>query len=199
MTAALTGWLAEALRDLTPATRDRVGAEYCAHVHDALDSGLTEAQAVASLGDPAHVNRALRRTYATQDLAEQYQRPPRRLWGTLLAVQVGYAGLMIWNNLEDRGDLIRHLPGPLTGLALMLGLTALTWRRPDPYRWTLGARLLMLGLMLSQWVTALLTPDRDLLTLVSLCLLPVVSAGVIWDAHLTARRVSRTLNLEAQA
>lgn len=195
----LRDWLGAALHDLAPAAQDRVAGEYAAHVHDARGSGLTEAQAVATLGDPGQVNRALRRTYATRDLTEQYQRPPRRFWGTMLLLQLGYAILMIWNNLEDRADLIRHLPGPLIGLTLMLALSALVWRRPDPYRWTLGARLLVVCLMLSQWITALLAPGQDTLDLAFLIVLPLALTGLAWDAHRVAQRVGRTLKLEGPA
>ncbi|NTY00564.1 hypothetical protein [Deinococcus sp. JMULE3] len=61
----LNDWLDVALRDLAPAARDRMTAEYHAHVQDAMTGGLTEPEAVATLGDPAQVGRALRRTQLT--------------------------------------------------------------------------------------------------------------------------------------
>lgn len=195
----LRDWLGAALHDLAPAAQDRVAGEYAAHVHDAMDSGLTEAQAVATLGDPGQVNRALRRTYATRDLTEQYRRLPVGLWVTLLLLQLGYGGLMFWNNVEVPQELPRYLAGPTTGLTLMLTLTWSVLWRPDPYRWTLGARLLVGCLMLSQWITALLAPGQDTLDLIFLIVLPLALTGLAWDAHRVARRVSRTLSLEGPA
>lgn len=78
MTGPLKSWLDVALSDLAPAARDRMTAEYHAHVQDATHSGLTEPEAVATLGDPTQVNRALRRTYAyaTEKLAHSTGLPP---------------------------------------------------------------------------------------------------------------------------
>ncbi|MFN4250865.1 HAAS signaling domain-containing protein [Deinococcus sp.] len=61
----LNDWLNVALRNLAPAAQERMTAEYRAHVQDAMTGGLTEPEAVATLGDPAQVNRALRRTQLT--------------------------------------------------------------------------------------------------------------------------------------
>ncbi|MFW8625712.1 HAAS signaling domain-containing protein [Deinococcus sp. ME38] len=61
----LHDWLTVALRNLAPAAQERMTAEYRAHVQDAMMGGLTEPEAVATLGDPAQVNRALRRTQLT--------------------------------------------------------------------------------------------------------------------------------------
>ncbi|MDK2012325.1 MULTISPECIES: HAAS signaling domain-containing protein [unclassified Deinococcus] len=201
MTGPLKSWLDVALSDLAPAARDRMTAEYHAHVQDATHSGLTEPEAVATLGDPTQVNRALRRTYAyaTEKLAAQYRTPSRRLWRVLLLLYVGYTSLMILNNLEDRADLLRHLPGPLTGLTLLLALMALMKLHPTSYPWTLGARVLVLPLMTGQWITALITPGRDTLDLSFLIVLPFALVGMVWNAHCTARRVHRTLKLDGQA
>ncbi|MCD0160715.1 hypothetical protein IHN63_05270 [Deinococcus sp. 6YEL10] len=61
----LHDWLTVALRNLASAAQERMTAEYRAHVQDAMTGGLTEPEAVATLGDPAQVNRALRRTQLT--------------------------------------------------------------------------------------------------------------------------------------
>ena len=199
MTTPLHNWLDVALRDLAPAAQRRVSAEYQAHVQDAMTGGLTEPEAVATLGDPAQVNRALRRTYATEEVATQYRTPSRRLWVVMLLAQLGHTALVILSNLEDHADLLRHLTGPLTGLTLLLALMALMKQRPTPYTSTLGTRLLVLPLMSGQWITALLTPARDTLDLAFLIVLPLALVGMAWDAHRMAQRVSRTLNLEGQA
>lgn len=85
----LNQWLTAALRDLDPQARARLDAEYTAHFHDALDVTGSEAQALASLGDPERLNGQLKRQYLTTDEVSWIDRYAATIaqpyWGWILA------------------------------------------------------------------------------------------------------------------
>ncbi|SEI87977.1 hypothetical protein SAMN04488058_102120 [Deinococcus reticulitermitis] len=60
-------WLERATGGLPREVAERVEAEYAAHI---AESGLPEAEAVAALGDPRAVRRALGRTYMNWEQLE---------------------------------------------------------------------------------------------------------------------------------
>ena len=96
----LHDWLTVALRDLAPAAQERMTTEYHAHVQDAMHSGLTEPEAIATLGDPAQVNRALRLTYATDQELRNGQGPKVWWFMLLLVAWCGLAALWFEQDVE---------------------------------------------------------------------------------------------------
>lgn len=118
----LERWLHEATAGLPPEVVQRVQAEYAAHV---AESGLPEAEAVAALGQPGRVRRALGRTY----LGEERLRTLRDGAGVPMVAAVVwvmpplYALFLAWNYAAAAPFPWWRLLAP----ALSLGLTALLW------------------------------------------------------------------------
>lgn len=118
-------WLERATGGLPREVAERVKAEYAAHI---AESGLPEAEAVAALGDPRAVRRALGRTYMNWEQLESL-RDGRGL---------GLIQPLIWGlpPLYGLGLVLIYADGPapafpwwrLVAPALTVLLTALTWR-----------------------------------------------------------------------
>jgi hypothetical protein len=194
----LTFWLDMALRDLAPTARDRMVAEYQAHVQDAMTGGLTEPEAVATLGDPAQVNRALRRTYLTQSEQGKLQLDHQWLWWVMMAVLSGYgASLLVIGGAASSG--------PLAGVVTAVTLGGTAWwllrSRPGPLRNyllnQLGGWLCNFSFWLGWSVQAWLGDPPSFGAIV--WLLPVM--WVVWFVEVgrVVRRMHRTLMLEGRA
>lgn len=189
----LNDWLDVALRDLAPAAQDRMTAEYHAHVQDAMHSGLTEPEAIATLGDPAQVNRALRRTYATDQELRNVQGP--KVWWFMLLL-VAWSGLAaLW--FEQAVEAV----AAATALVLACPAGLLVRSEPQPVRnlllATAGMWLLNFFFWLSWTVQTWLGDPPSFGSIV--WLLPVI--WVVWFVEVgrVARRMRRTLPLEGQA
>lgn len=155
----LDHWLAAATVGLPPEVAQRVRAEYAAHVQD---SGQPEAEAVAALGEPERVRRALHRTYLGEERLRTLRGAPRtqyisgRLWPWLVwGIPPLYALFIAWIYTDE-------VPFPwwrLAAPALTLLLMALLWRLTRPLsaeRKTLwrsaGGGLSIQFMLLAQWV-----------------------------------------------
>ncbi|GAA0512982.1 HAAS signaling domain-containing protein [Deinococcus depolymerans] len=193
MTGPLNHWLDVALRDLAPAARDRMTAEYHAHVQDAMHSGLTEPEAIATLGDPAHVNRALRRTYATDQELRNVQGP--KVWWFMLLLVAWYGLAALW--FEQDVEAV----AATTALVLACPAWLLVRSEPQPVRnlllATAGQWLFNFTLWLGWSVQAWLGDPPSFGAI--LWLLPVL--WVVWlvDTMQQARRMRRTLTLGGRA
>ena len=116
-------WLERATGGLPREVAERVKAEYAAHI---AESGLPEAEAVAALGDPRAVRRALGRTYMNWEQLESL-RDGRGL---------GLIQPLIWGlpTLFGLMFVVIYADAPafpwwrLVAPALTVLLTALTWR-----------------------------------------------------------------------
>ncbi|GAA5441615.1 hypothetical protein ACFQDE_10875 [Deinococcus caeni] len=193
MTGPLNEWLDVALRDLAPAARDRMTAEYHAHVQDAIHSGLTEPEAIATLGDPAQVGRALRLTYATDQELRNGQGP--KVWWFMLLLVAGYGLSALW--FEEAVEAV--------AAATVLVLACLAWvlvrSEPRPVRnlllATTGPWLFNFTLWLVWSVQAWLGDPPSFEAI--LWLLPVL--WVVWlvEVGRVVRRMRRTLKLEGRA
>ncbi|OOV14539.1 hypothetical protein [Deinococcus sp. LM3] len=189
----LHDWLNVALRDLAPAAQERMNAEYRAHVQDAMTDELTEAEAVATLGDPAQVNRALRRAYATDQELSNAQGP--KVWWFMLLLVAGYGLSALW--FEQAVEAV--------AAATALVLACLAWvivrSEPRPVRnlllATAGPWVFNFTLWLGWSVQAWLGDPPSLGAI--LWLLPVL--WVVWlvGTMQQARRMRRTLTLGGRA
>lgn len=195
----LRDWLGAALHDLAPAAQDRVAAEYQAHVQDAMTGGLTEPEAVATLGDPEQVNRALRRTYATA--SELDVKPGTGTWRFMLGTLILYAtATLIFLAVGIESAL-----GSVTGSLTALALTWLVWRlarnQPIPVRNFLlnqgGAWLMNFSLWLGWEVQAWLGDPPPVQAIQ--WLLPVL--WIVWmvESGRRIQRIQRTLKLGDRA
>ena len=120
----LEGWIEAATEGLPAEVVSRVAAEARAHTQDAVEAGVTEAQAVSALGDPQQVHRALRRTYLPEERLRQLREGPARF--------VSYVtwGLPVWYVLAAviGGVLAPPFDGSrLIAPAVMLLLVTLLW------------------------------------------------------------------------
>ncbi|GGS02284.1 HAAS signaling domain-containing protein [Deinococcus sedimenti] len=189
----LNDWLDVALRDLAPAAWDRMTAEYHAHVQDAMHSGLTEPEAVATLGDPAQVNRALRRTYATDEELSNSQ--GAWMWMFSLLVVTSYAAVTLWLVRPEAAT------GPLVALLLAPLIWLLVRREPQPVRNFLLATAGHWIVNFSLWMNWMLQlwrgdapPSQGLLWF-----FPVLWLVWMLDAGRRIQRIQRTLKLGDRA
>ncbi|WP_104989685.1 hypothetical protein [Deinococcus sp. NW-56] len=123
----LDHWLREATAGLPPEVVERVRAEYAAHV---ADSGLPEAEAVAALGQPEGVRRALGQTYLGAERLETLREESlaRGLFGLVWLLPLLYGGYMVWDWWSwERGEGVT-LPWGAAGPALATLLNLLVWR-----------------------------------------------------------------------
>ncbi|MGY2896954.1 HAAS signaling domain-containing protein [Deinococcus sp. UYEF24] len=142
----LDAWLTSALSGLDSGVRARLGAEYRAHVQDALEAGETEAQAVVALGDPSRLNVQLQRDYLTVQEAAWTDKAaatfvrPVWIWLLLGAVVVLTA---------IQGDRWPQMWGfwVVTVLVLLVRWAALRWLTQRPAALLLLAIVLPLQLM----------------------------------------------------
>ncbi|NTY00565.1 hypothetical protein [Deinococcus sp. JMULE3] len=189
----LNAWLNVALGDLAPAARDRMNAEYHAHVQDAMHSGLTEPEAVATLGDPTQVNRALRRTYATASELRNGQVPKMWWFMLLLVAWCGLAALWFEQDVEA--------VAAATALVLACPAWMLARNEPQPVRNlllpTAGQWLLNFFFWLSWSVQAWLGDPPSFGAIV--WLLPVMWLMWFGEVGRVVRRMRRTLKLEGRA
>ncbi|GGK34789.1 hypothetical protein GCM10008955_30940 [Deinococcus malanensis] len=81
----LDRWLEAATAGLPPEVAHRVRAEYTAHLAAAQEARVPEAEAVADLGDPERVRRALGRTYLGETRLQTPRDPPGRPLLTAMA------------------------------------------------------------------------------------------------------------------
>ncbi|MDL2342811.1 hypothetical protein QOL99_01475 [Deinococcus sp. MIMF12] len=193
----LDEWLAAATAGLPPEVAQRVRAEYAAHIQD---SGQPEAEAVAALGEPERVRRALGRTYLSAARLETLADEPLRR-GVLVfvwAMPLLYGVFTAWNFADAAPFPLWRLVGP--GLTLLLN--ALVWlvtaHLPDERRrlwrgvwagWSIGFMLWM-GNALQLWWGA----DLPLPWFVPLWGL-LLFGGLLWTAW-EDRRLRRTLALK---
>lgn len=189
----LNDWLNVALRDLAPVAQKRMTAEYQAHVQDAMTGGLTEPEAVATLGDPEQVNRALRRTYATDEELSSSQ--GAWMWMFSLLVVTGYGAVTLWLVRPDAAT------GPLVALLLAPLISLLVQRQPQPVRNFLLATAGQWIVNFSLWMNWMLQLWRgDPASLQSfLWLMPTLWLVWMLDAGRRVQRMQRTLHLEGQA
>ncbi|MCD0160716.1 hypothetical protein IHN63_05275 [Deinococcus sp. 6YEL10] len=189
----LHDWLTVALRNLASAAQERMTAEYRAHVQDAMTDGLTEPEAIATLGDPTQVNRALRRAYATDQELSNAQ--GLKVWWFMLLLVAGYGLSALW--FEQAVEAV--------AAATALVLACLAWvivrSEPRPVRnlllATAGPWVFNFTLWLGWSVQAWLGDPPSLGAI--LWLLPVL--WVVWlvGTMQQARRMRRTLALEDRA
>ena len=193
MTGPLHDWLNVALRDLAPVAQKRMTAEYQAHVQDAMTGGLTEPEAVATLGDPAQVNRALRRAYATDQELSNGQGP--KVWWLMLLLVAGCGLPALW--FEQAVEAV----AAATALVLACLAWVLVRSEPQPIRnlllATAGQWLFNFSLWLGWSVQAWLGDPPSFGAI--LWLLPVV--WVVWFVEVgrVVRRMRRTLTLGGRA
>lgn len=193
MTGALHDWLNVALRDLAPVAQKRMTAEYQAHVQDAMTGGLTEPEAVATLGDPAQVNRALRRAYATDQELSNGQGP--KVWWLMLLLVAGCGLPALW--FEQAVEAV----AAATALVLACLAWVLVRSEPQPIRnlllATAGQWLFNFSLWLGWSVQAWLGDPPSFGAI--LWLLPVM--WVVWFVEVgrVVRRMRRTLTLGGRA
>lgn len=189
----LHDWLTVALRDLAPAAQERMTAEYHAHVQDAMTDGLTEPEAVATLGDPAQVNRALRRAYATDQELSNGQGP--KVWWFMLLLVAGYGLSALW--FEQDVEAV----AAATALVLACLAWVLVRSEPQPIRnlllATAGQWLFNFTLWLGWSVQAWLGDPPSFGAI--LWLLPAI--WVVWFVEVgrVFRRMRRTLTLGGRA
>ena len=118
----LERWLREATAGLPPEVVERVRAEYAAHV---AESRLPEGDAVASLGRPEAVRRALGRTYVSGERL----RTLREASGTGLMAAFMWLGLVLFGGGQVLA-WVGFAPFPwdrVIGPLLALALTAALW------------------------------------------------------------------------
>ncbi|MBX8464038.1 hypothetical protein [Deinococcus sp. RIT780] len=194
----LNDWLNVALRNLAPAAQERMTAEYRAHVQDAMTGGLTEPEAVATLGDPAQVNRALRRTYLMREEQKTLQLDNQWVWRAMTVLLLGYgASLLMIGGAESSG--------PLAGVVTAVTLGGTAWcllrSRPDALRNyllnQLGGWLVNFSFWLGWSVQAWLGDPPSFGAI--LWLLPAL--WVVWFVEVgrVVRRIRRTLTLGGRA
>ncbi len=189
----LHDWLTVALRDLAPAAQERMTTEYHAHVQDAMTDGLSEPEAVATLGDPAQVNRALRRAYATDQELRNGQGP--KMWWLMLLLVTGCGLSALW--FEQAVEAV----AAATALVLACPAWLLVRSEPQPVRnlllTTAGPWVFNFALWLGWTAQGWLGDPPSFGSIV--WLLPVI--WVVWFVEVgrVARRMRRTLHLEGQA
>ena len=189
----LNDWLTVALRDLAPAAQERMTAEYHAHVQDAMTGGLTENEAVATLGDPAQVNRALRRAYATDQELSNGQGP--KMWWFMLLLVAGYGLSALW--FEQAVEAVTA--------ATALVLACLSWvlvrSEPQPVRnlllATAGPWLFNFALWLG-WIVQAWLGDPPSFGAI-LWLVPILWVPWLVSTMQPAHRMRHTLALEGRA
>lgn len=202
----LERWLKAATAGLPPEVAGRVQAEYTAHIHD---SEQPEADAIATLGDPERVRRALGQTYLSAHslgtLRNQNALTEQIFLGATLGWVILFGGLQVMYALQ----LHALQPGvpfawedvvvPVLSL-LLLGLTwALTRRWPTERRkfWRVPGYLWSMQLML--WLNGALDlwrgKEGSLPWLIPLWGLAML--GWLLNMVHEDRRLRRTLALKA--
>lgn len=192
----LDRWLQEATAGLPPEVAQRVRAEYAAHV---VESGLPEGDAVASLGRPEAVRRALGRTYVSGERL----RTLREASGTGLMAVFMWLGLvlfgggqaLIWVGLTPFPW--ERVVGPLLTLALTAALWLWTAFQPAERRtfWRTFWMPLSLGFMLWAGPALQLGRGQDVPLAWAIPLLGLLlGVGLLWTLW-DDRRLRRTLAL----
>lgn len=192
----LDRWLAAATAGLPPEVSQRVRAEYAAHI---AESDLPEAEAVAALGRPEAVRRALGRTYLSAERLETLRRMPGRgllifVWGILPL----YGVFQAWNWSEQVPFPSWRLLPPTATLLLVASLWLLTRRllaeRRTLWRTSWGGLSFSFMLWL-QWTLEVLHGEE----FVWPWFLPLFGLGLLsalcWTFR-DDRRLRRTLALE---